>query len=115
MGYSGMQAIALSPDAVAGVDKLQTSALPTSFSLEQNFPNPFNPTTTVEFSIPQTSKVDLLVYDALGKEIVSLVRGTRPPGTYQILFDASRLATGIYYCKLTAGSFVDIKRMVLIK
>jgi hypothetical protein len=115
MGYSGMQAIALSPDAVAGVNRPLTSALPTSFSLEQNFPNPFNPTTTIQFSIPQTSKVDLMVYDALGKEIVSLVRGTRQSGTYQILLDASRLATGIYYYKLTAGSFIDIKRMVLIK
>jgi hypothetical protein len=115
MGYSGMQAIALSPDAVAGVNRPLTNALPTSFSLEQNFPNPFNPTTTIQFSIPQTSKIDLLVYDALGKEVVSLVRGTRQPGTYQILLDASRLATGIYYYKLTAGSFIDIKRMVLIK
>ncbi len=115
MGYSGMQAIAMSPDAVAGVNRPLTSALPTAFSLEQNFPNPFNPTTTIQFSIPQTSKVDLVVYDALGKEIVSLVRGTRQPGTYLILLDASRLATGIYYYKLTAGSFIDIKRMVLIK
>jgi hypothetical protein len=115
LGYFGMQAIAMSPDAVAGANKPLTSALPTSFSLEQNFPNPFNPTTTIQFSIPQTSKVDLLVYDALGKEIVSLVRGTRQPGTYQILLDASRLATGIYYYKLIAGSFIDIKRMVLIK
>ncbi len=115
LGYSGMQAIAMSPDAVAGVNRPLTSALPTSFSLEQNFPNPFNPTTSIQFSIPQTSKVDLLVYDALGKEIVSLVRETRQPGTYQIVLDASRLATGIYYYKLTAGSFIDIKRMVLIK
>jgi len=115
LGYSRMQAIALSPDAVAGVNRPLTSALPTSFSLEQNFPNPFNPTTTIQFSIPQSSKVDLTVYDALGKEIVFLVRGTRQPGTYQIVLDASRLATGIYYYKLTAGSFIDIKRMVLIK
>jgi hypothetical protein len=115
LGYSGLQAIALSPDAAAGVNNPVGHVIPTSFSLEQNFPNPFNPTTLIQFSIPQTSKINLKIFDALGRVVITLAEGPRQPGVYQVLFDASHLASGIYYYRLTAGSFTDIKRMILIK
>ncbi len=115
MGIAGIQAIALSPDAPAGVGRSAPTALPSTYSLEQNFPNPFNPTTKIQFSLPTASKVTLKLFDALGREVVTLVDGIRQPGIYLVTLDGSRLASGVYYYRLTAGGFDDIKRMVLLK
>ena len=115
MGFSAIQAIALSPDGVAGVSTSIAQNIPTSFTLEQNYPNPFNPTTTIQYGIPKLSTVSLKVYDALGREVMTLADGTRQPGRYQVSFDASRYASGVYYYRLIAGSFDDIKRMLLLK
>ena len=89
--------------------------LPGEFALEQNYPNPFNPSTKITYAVPQASKVTLRVYDVLGKEVMTLVNGERQPGFYDVDFNGVNLASGMYFYKLEAGSFVQTKRMMLIK
>jgi|GEM_PF-322117 len=88
---------------------------PTTFSVEQNFPNPFNPSTVIKYQIPSASKVTLKVFDALGKEVTTLVNGYKEAGMYQAVFDATRYASGIYIYRLQAGSFIDSKKMIFTK
>ena len=89
--------------------------IPTTYILSQNYPNPFNPSTTIEYAIPKTSFVTLKIYDILGTEVRSLVNEEKNLGSYQINFDASSLASGIYFYKIQAGSFVQTKKMILLK
>ncbi len=91
------------------------SQIPTNFSLEQNYPNPFNPATTIAYSIPQESQVSLKIYDVMGREISELVSGRQTAGSYNVEFNASSLASGTYIYKLTAGDFISVKKMVLLK
>jgi len=97
----------------------QTSVMenssPTEFTLEQNYPNPFNPSTTIRFQIPQASRVTLKVFDVLGREVATPVNEPKAAGTYAIEFDASSLASGVYLYRLTAGSFLSTKRMVVLR
>lgn len=89
-----------------------------SYSLEQNYPNPFNPVTVIRYTVPKDGLVKVRVYDALGKEVALLVNGTKQRGTYSIEFDGSDfkgISSGIYYYKMEAGDFTDIKKMVLVK
>ena len=83
--------------------------------MKQNFPNPFNPVTNLEFGISDLGFVSLKVYDLLGKEVVTLVNEKQSPGTYQVEFDAGSLTSGVYFYRLTAGDFSDTKRMMLVK
>ena len=94
---------------------IEESSIPQSFALEQNYPNPFNPTTNIRFSIPKESFVTLKVYNILGKEIATLVNERKPQGTYNLKFDASNLPSGIYFARIQADSFIDVKKMSLIK
>lgn len=89
--------------------------IPDRFTLQQNYPNPFNPVTTIQYSIPQRSNVTLKVYDVLGKEIALLVNEEKDRGVYNVNFDATGLASGIYLYKLQAGSFVETKKMILLR
>jgi hypothetical protein len=89
--------------------------LPNEFKLLQNYPNPFNPSTTISYSIPELSFVTLKVYDVLGSEIATLVNEEKPIGNYEVVFDASNYSNGIYFYRLQAGSFVETKKMVLMK
>ncbi len=88
---------------------------PKQFVLAQNYPNPFNPTTTIRYAIPQSAFVILKVYDVLGREVETLVNEQKNLGNYEVSFDASRLASGIYFYKLDAGEFHQIKKMILMK
>ena len=88
---------------------------PKTFALYQNYPNPFNPTTTLRYSLAGDSYVRLKVYNTLGQEVASLVNQEERAGEYSVPFDASRLASGVYFYKLVAGSFIDTKRMVILK
>jgi hypothetical protein len=88
---------------------------PIQFELAQNYPNPFNPSTTIKFSLPQNSFVTLKVYNALGQEVSTLVNGFTESGTHSINFDASNLNSGIYFYKLDAGKYSDVRKMTLIK
>jgi hypothetical protein len=89
--------------------------LPSMFTLSQNYPNPFNPSTKIKYSIPHISFVTLKIYDILGREIETLVNEEKNVGFYEVNFDASKLASGIYFYKLTAENFTDIKKLILIK
>jgi len=88
---------------------------PVSYALSQNYPNPFNPITKIEFAIPKAEFVTLKVYDILGKEVKTLVSEFKQPGYYTIDFNASDLSSGIYYYRIEAGTFVSVRKMILIK
>ena len=100
------------PDAI-GIQN--GNEIANSFSLKQNYPNPFNPTTKIAFSIPKSSFVNITVYDMLGKEVNELVNGIKAEGNYEVNFDASTLAGGVYFYKLQTEDFSEIKKMTLIK
>jgi hypothetical protein len=85
------------------------------FRLEQNFPNPFNPKTVVSYQLSVVSEIRLGVYDLLGREIAVLVNERQVPGKYEVSFDGSGFSSGMYLCRLSAGSFVQSKRMILLK
>ncbi len=89
--------------------------LPTKFVLEQNYPNPFNPTTKISWQTPVAGWQTLKIYDALGNEVTTLVNEFKEAGVHELEFDASNLASGIYLYKLTAGNFVQTKKMILNK
>jgi len=86
-----------------------------NFNLHQNYPNPFNPATTIKYQIPEVNFVTIKVYDVLGIEITTLVNEEKPAGRYEVDFDATELTSGVYFYKLEAGSFVETKKMVLLK
>ena len=86
-----------------------------SFSLSQNYPNPFNPVTTIHFMIPKSELVTIKVYDTLGKAVATLVNETKNAGEYNVSFNTSHLASGVYFYRITAGEFIDTKKMVLVK
>ena len=96
---------------------LTVSSLPTKFELSQNYPNPFNPTTTINYDLPQQSKVVLKVYNILGQEVATLVDKEEQAGVYTVQFSPNsyRLASGIYIYRLTAGSFAQTRKMTLLK
>jgi hypothetical protein len=98
----------------SGVEKLVGNN-PAKFALSQNYPNPFNPTTTITYSVPQRSNVTLKVYDMLGREVMNLVTGMKDKGTYEVSFDASNLASGLYIYSISAGSFSASRKMMLLK
>jgi hypothetical protein len=89
--------------------------LPTEFKLEQNYPNPFNPVTTLTYSLPIKTQVELVIYNTLGESVMQLVNEEKDAGKYSIRFNAANLPSGIYFYKLQAGSFVETKKMVLMK
>lgn len=92
-----------------------SSSVPDKFRLEQNFPNPFNPVTNLEFGIPDLGFVSLRVFDALGKEVAVLVNETLSPGNFKTEFNGTDYPSGIYYYRLEAGSFSEVKKMILLK
>ncbi len=112
--------ISLSPSV--GVKETQNS-LPSEFRLYQNYPNPFNPTTTIQFDIPKTSFVSLKIYNLLGQEVATLVNEEKQVGKYEVKFDKSNLASGVYLYQLKAvdnstnsgQSFIQTKKMLYLK
>jgi len=101
------------PTAIDDEDLI--SALPTKFELSQNYPNPFNPTTNIKYSVANFDYVKLAVYNLIGEEVKVLVNGQLNPGFYEIEFDAAYLPSGVYFYQLKAGSFVETKKMVLLR
>jgi agmatine deiminase len=90
-------------------------SIPEDFSLDQNYPNPFNPTTTITYLLPFATFVNLSIYDISGKKVAELVNGLREASTQQVTFDGSNLASGVYLCRLDAGGYVGVQKMVLVK
>ncbi len=95
--------------------KANDRAVPDGFSLDQNYPNPFNPTTTIGFTLPVSGFTTLKIYDAVGREAGVLVNGLKEAGSYSVQFDGSRLASGVYFARLTGGGRSEIKKMLLMK
>ncbi len=98
-----------------GIEETQLPGLAEQFELEQNFPNPFNPSTTIRYAIQQRTDVKLAVYDLSGREVTVLYQGAKAPGNYEIQFDASELASGVYLYRLVAGNFVQTRKMMLVR
>ncbi len=123
-GYTQLEVYlnTLTGEIVAGVGAEDAPAHPRSFALYQNFPNPFNPTTIVSYQVPVQSDVRLTVFDQLGKEVALLVNARKAAGRYEALFDAARLASGVYFYRLralsvapgTPGEYVQTRKMLLI-
>lgn len=103
-------------DAVTAVSVERTMAdLPTTFRLDQNYPNPFNPRTTIRYAVPQSAHVSIRVYDMLGREVARIVNEDHQPGWYETSVNASNLASGVYFYRMSAGTFNHTRRMVLIR
>lgn len=109
----------LSPDvvitSVKDEEKTGRKAVLDNYRLENNYPNPFNPSTTIRYSIPSGSNVSLKVFDMLGREVTTLISENLPAGTHQLEFNAGSLSSGVYFYRLTAGNFSQTKKMLLAK
>ncbi|HMB92856.1 MAG TPA: T9SS type A sorting domain-containing protein, partial [Rhodothermales bacterium] len=90
-------------------------AIPTAYQLHANYPNPFNPTTTLRFDLPASSEVTLTIYDMLGREVETLVASTLAAGRYTFAWEATDRPSGLYLARLRAGRFVQTQRMMLLK
>ena len=94
---------------------VEVSSQPEEYSLSQNYPNPFNPTTTIDFSIPQSGNVKLKVFNSIGEEVATLINDYKEAGSYQVNINSKNLTSGIYFYKIEAGNFSSIKKMILLK
>jgi len=106
---------ASAPTAYSEIYVSVDDRLPTAFSLSQNHPNPFNPSTSIEFALPAAGQVNLSVYNMLGAKVATLVNGQKAAGRYTVSFDGSKLASGVYFYKLEAPGFSSLKKMTLVK
>ena len=102
------------PSGVTGIGN-ETSLKPSEYKLYENYPNPFNPETNIKFAVPKTGFVSLKIYDALGRQVSSLVNEVKTAGIYTVKFNASNLVSGVYFCTLNAESFTSTKKMMLLK
>jgi hypothetical protein len=98
-----------------GLEDSEIADAPTEYALQQNYPNPFNPTTTIRYSIINPDVVKIKIYDVLGREVRTLVNEFKQVGTYELQFSANGLASGIYLYRIESGSFVETKKMILLK
>jgi hypothetical protein len=94
---------------------ISSESMPAVVSLDQNYPNPFNPSTTIKFELPRASLVSLKVYDILGREVSVLVNDRKEPGAYEVRFDGSNLASGVYFYRLSAGTYVETRKLLLVR
>jgi hypothetical protein len=102
-------------EAVFDVRVEKVPVIPTEFTLAQNYPNPFNPVTSIDFGLPENSEVTITVYNVLGQAVTELVNGAMEAGYHKVLWDASDMASGVYFYRIAAGDFTATKRMVLMK
>jgi hypothetical protein len=107
--------IKISNETVLGINSI--NEVPKVYSLYQNYPNPFNPTTIIKYSIPKQNRVELKVFDLLGKEVATLVNEEKPAGTYnyQLSIDNYKLSSGVYFYRMRAGNFIASKKLILIR
>jgi hypothetical protein len=110
-----VQDVKVSLQTITGVEEDANAEIPIQYALDQNYPNPFNPTTTIGFALPMSGDVQLSVYDILGRKVVDLVNSNLPAGYHTVNFDASSLASGVYLYRITAGNFISVKKLMLLK
>jgi hypothetical protein len=97
------------------IDRLTIGLLPDGFLLEQNYPNPFNPKTSLEFHVSSSELVTIRVLDVLGRAVTTLVDELKAPGIYRTNWDASGLPSGVYFCRMQAGAFAAVRKVLLMK
>ena len=114
-GVSGLNAITINSVVPVGVRERDTAPNPAGFELYQCFPNPFNPSTTIRYGLPQKSQVSLKVYNSLGQLVTTLANGEQEAGYHEVRFEGSRLASGVYFYQLQAGNFVQTKKLLLLR
>ena len=118
-GTSGTQGnfsvVRLTADSTVIVGVNEPGIVPAEYKLNQNYPNPFNPSTKISFGIPVSEFVTLKIYDVMGREVASLINESLKPGIYETQWNAGNNASNIYFYKLTAGNFIETKRMTLVK
>jgi enterochelin esterase-like enzyme len=102
------------PSTVTGIENL-AGEIPKNYVLRQNYPNPFNPSTTIRFSLPKSGYVTLKVYDILGREVETLLNGEWTAGTYSVEWIPNNLASGVYFYRIQAGAFSDVKKLMFLK
>jgi Secretion system C-terminal sorting domain len=103
--------------AITGIYPYESNSnnQPNEFALNQNYPNPFNPSTRIQYQVSSISQVIVKVFDVLGNEVTTLVNEEKSAGIYEVEFNANELTSGIYFYKMQTGSFVETKKMILIK
>ncbi len=94
---------------------VRSNGLPTRYALNQNYPNPFNPSTTISYDVPEESFITLAVYNEAGQRVQELFSGMRQRGTHTQIFEASRLSSGAYFCRMESGRFVETRKMMLVR
>jgi photosystem II stability/assembly factor-like uncharacterized protein len=102
------------PLSLVGINNF-TPEIQNEFLLEQNFPNPFNPSTIITYSVPRKSFVTIIIFDSNGKKVETLVNKNQDIGTYEVLFSGNNLSSGVYFCRIKAGDFIETKKMILFK
>ena len=107
--------ISVSVSPATGLEDELLTQLPKAYELFQNFPNPFNPTTTIKFALPRADHVKIVVYNILGKKVATLVDANKPAGYHVVTFDGSRLASGIYFYQMQTKHFVRVKKFILLR
>ena len=100
---------------ITGVEKPDDKTLPKEFNLYQNYPNPFNPSTTIQFALPKESFTKLEIFNILGEKVITLVSEMLSPGAYKYKWDAGRYSSGVYFYRITAGNFIQTKKLLLMK
>ena len=104
-----------SATSTTGLDNQKGEGQPAEFRLDQNYPNPFNPSTRITYSLSQKSPVTLKVFNAIGEEVATLVRGVQESGRYSVVFEGTGLPTGMYLYRLVAGGQIATKRLILVR
>ena len=112
--YWGDPSLKLKFDPIVNVEEMVTP-IPEDFKLYQNYPSPFNSSTTIKYQIPFPANVSLKLYDMLGREIATLVKEIKPAGKYEVGFTENNLPSGIYFYTLQAGNYTQTKKMLLLK
>lgn len=114
-GLSRLTQFTAGAPANGAVDVADMPRLPTMFALHGNYPNPFNPSTTIRYELPQATNVRLEVFDVLGRRVATVVDTHQPAGVHEALFAAGDLGSGIYLCRMKTGNFTATRRMMLVK
>jgi hypothetical protein len=102
-------------DIIATDIEDESIIVPKTFSLDQNFPNPFNPSTIINYELPVRNDVELTIYNLIGEKVTTLVSKNQSAGKYSVEWDASGVASGVYYYKISAGEFQAVRKMVLLR